>query len=74
MIVNGLTLAVIGGFLICLGPFRRYLVPVVGHPAFWLALVGIFGFAVAPIPVAGAILLVAVSLPVFPSKRRSART
>ena len=74
MIVNGLTLMVIGGFLVCLSPFRRFLLPIVGHPAFWLALIGIFGFAVAPIPVAGAILLVAVSLPVFPSKRRSART
>ena len=69
MIVNGLTLMVVGGCLICLGPFRQYLVPVFTHPAFWLALVGVFGFAVAPVPVAGAILLVAVALPVFPAKR-----
>ncbi len=71
LIVNSITLAVIIALLSCVGPLQRYVVPVVRHPAFWLALVGIFGFAVAPVPVAGAILLVAISLPVFPSRRSS---
>ncbi len=71
LIVNSITLAVIIALLSCVGPLQRYFVPVVRHPAFWLALVGIFGFAVAPVPVAGAILLVAISLPVFPSRRSS---
>ena len=71
LIVNSITLAVIIALLSCVGPLQRYLTPVVRHPAFWLALVGLFGFAVAPVPVAGAILLVAISLPVFPSKRSS---
>lgn len=71
LIVNSITLAVIIALLSCVGPLQRYAEPVVRHPAFWLALVGLFGFAVAPVPVAGAILLVAISLPVFPSKRSS---
>jgi hypothetical protein len=71
LIVNGITLIVIMALLTCVGPLRRFIVPVVSHPAFWLALVGVFGFAVAPVPVAGAILLVAISLPVFPSRRSS---
>jgi len=71
LIVNGITLSVIIALLSCIGPLQRFVVPVVRHPAFWLALVGIFGFAVAPVPVAGAILLVAVALPVFPASRTS---
>jgi hypothetical protein len=71
LIVNSITLAVIIALLSCVGSWQRYVVPVVRHPAFWLALVGIFGFAVAPVPVAGAILLVAISLPVFPSRGSS---
>ena len=71
LIVNSITLAMIIALLSCVGPLQHYVVPVVRHPAFWLALVGIFGFAVAPVPVAGAILLVAISLPVFPSRRSS---
>jgi len=71
LLVNSITLAVIIALLSCVGPLQRYVVPMVRHPAFWLALVGIFGFSVAPVPVAGAILLVAISLPVFPSWRSS---
>jgi len=71
LIVNSITLTVIIALLICIGPLQRYVAPLVRHPAFWLALVGIFGFAVAPVPVAGAILLVAISLPVFPARRSS---
>ena len=71
LIVNSITLLVIIALLTCIGPLQRFVVPVVRHPAFWLALVGVFGFAVAPVPVAGAILLVAVALPVFPARRTS---
>jgi hypothetical protein len=71
LLVNGITLLVIIALLSCIGPLQRFVVPIVRHPAFWLALVGIFGFAVAPVPVAGAILLVAVALPVFPARRTS---
>lgn len=71
LIVNLLTLTLIGGVLVILRPIHRLLTPVVLHPAFWLGLMGIFGFAVAPVPVAAAIVLVAVSLPVFPSRHRS---
>lgn len=71
LIVNSITLAVIIALLSCVGPLQRYVLPVVRHPAFWLALVGLFGFAVAPVPVAGAILLVAIALPVFPSRQSS---
>ena len=71
LIVNTITLAVIIALLSCVGSLQRFVVPVVRHPAFWLALIGVFGFAVAPVPVAGAILLVAVSLPAFPTRRSS---
>ncbi len=70
MIVNGLTIALVIGLLICLIPVYRFVAPVTAHPAFWLALMGIFGFAIAPIGVAGAMLLLAITLPVFPTKRR----
>jgi hypothetical protein len=71
LIVNLLTLILVGGVLVILRPIHRFAIPVVVHPAFWLGLMGIFGFAVAPVPVAAAIVLVAVSLPVFPSRRQS---
>ncbi|MDG2221027.1 MAG: hypothetical protein P8L85_06590 [Rubripirellula sp.] len=66
-IINLLTLAIVGGFLVCLRPLKDKLLPIFIHPAFWLGLLGIFGFAVAPTAVAGALLLVAVTLPAFPS-------
>jgi hypothetical protein len=71
LIVNGIALIVVMALLMCVGSFQRFIVPVVSHPAFWLALVGVFGFAVAPVPVAGAILLVAIAVPVFPRQRSS---
>jgi hypothetical protein len=71
LIISLLTLILIGGLLICLRPLQRLVTPTVGHPAFWLALMGVFGFAVAPLPVAAALILVAVALPVFPPHERS---
>lgn len=70
LMLNLLTLALVTGLLVCLRPFRRFAMPVVVHPAFWLALMGLFGFAVAPMPVAAAMLLCAVALPAFPGKSR----
>jgi hypothetical protein len=71
LILNGLTLLLLAGLLLCLRPFAKALLPIVSHPATWLACLGFFGFAVAPIPVAAALILVAVSLPVFPRGRRA---
>jgi hypothetical protein len=71
LIVNALSLILICGLLVCLRPLYRIIVPVIGHPAFWLGLMGVFGFAVAPLPVAAALILVSVALPVFPRRRRS---
>ena len=69
LIINALTLLLLGGSLICLRPMRRMISPVVNHPAFWVGMMGLFGFAVAPIPVAAALILVSVALPVFPPRR-----
>ena len=73
LLMNVLTLILICGMLIVLRPFQSYVFPIVVHPAFWLGLLGIFGFAVAPIPVAWALVLVAVALPVFPSQKITSR-
>ncbi len=68
LIMNLLTLGLVAGTLMCLKPLQRFANPILVHPAFWLGLVGLFGFAVAPASVAAAIILVAVSLPVFPKR------
>jgi hypothetical protein len=73
LLMNVLTLVLVSGVLVCLRPFQSYVFPIVVHPAFWLGLLGVFGFAVAPIPVAWALVLVAVALPVFPSRRTVSR-
>lgn len=70
LMVNLLSVVLVCGVLICLKPLRGYAVPIVVHPAFWLGLLGLCSFAVAPAPVAAALVLVAVSLPVFPKKSR----
>jgi hypothetical protein len=67
VLINLLTLMIVGGLLVCLRPLKNKFMPIVIHPAFWLGLLGIFGFAVAPTSVAGALLLVAVTLPAFPT-------
>ncbi|MGB7328281.1 MAG: hypothetical protein WBD31_25620 [Rubripirellula sp.] len=66
LIMNLLTLALVTGLLVCLRPIRRFIMPVVVHPAFWLALMGIFGLFVAPVSVAIALLFVAIVMPAFP--------
>ncbi|MEM8666078.1 MAG: A24 family peptidase [Planctomycetota bacterium] len=70
LIINVLTLLLVSGMLLCLHSMRTKVIPVVVHPALWLGLIGVFGFVVAPIAVAGAIVLVAVTLPVFPRNRK----
>ncbi len=69
LIVNGLTLAAVVGVLACLIPVYRFVTPIIAHPAFWLALMGVFGFALAPVGVAAALVLLAVALPVLPTKK-----
>ena len=71
MLVNFLTLLLVGGLLASLWPLRHYSDKVLVHPAFWLAVIGLAGFFVAPIPVAAAVVLTAVALPVFPTKFES---
>ncbi len=72
IIVNCLTLMLVGGLLACLWPVRHSIDKIVVHPAFWLGLIGVLGLVVAPVPVAAAILLVAITLPVFPRLPRRA--
>jgi hypothetical protein len=67
MITNLLTLSLVGGLLACLWPARHYANGILVHPAFWLAAIGVMGFFVAPVPVAAAVVLTAVALPVFPT-------
>lgn len=70
LIANGLTMVLTAGILLCLLPFYEYVAPVTAHPAFWLGLLGIFGFAIVPTYVAAALVLLAIALPVFPVKKR----
>jgi hypothetical protein len=73
LIQRGLTLLLICGLLVCVRPLQRFAASLVVHPAFWLCLMGAFGFAVAPVPVAAAIIIVAITLAAFPAKRPSGR-
>ncbi|MFK8111843.1 MAG: hypothetical protein AB8B91_06560 [Rubripirellula sp.] len=73
LIVNLLTVVLVSGILMCLRPFYRYAKPIAAHPAFWVGLMGVFGLVVAPVPVAAALILVAVSLPVFPKRPSDGR-
>ena len=77
LMLNLLTLTLVTGMLACMRPLRRFVMPVIVHPAFWLGVMGVFGFAVAPASVAAATILCAVALPVFPGKndkQKSIRT
>jgi hypothetical protein len=74
LITSGLNVALVAGILICLIPWRRFVLPLTSHPAFWLLLMGLFGFAVAPVGVAGALILLAVALPVIPWKKPVSQT
>ncbi len=67
IITNSISLLCGMAVIVLLWPLRRYFDAMTSHPAFWLALVAICGFFVAPIPVAASLLLVAISLPAFPS-------
>ena len=65
-IVNLITLFCGLVVAVLMWPLRRAIDPVVAHPAFWLGVIAVLGFYVAPLPVAAALLLVAISLPAFP--------
>ena len=66
---NLITLVLVVGLLICLKPLKKYVIPVVVYPAFWLASLGIAGLLVAPSYVALSLILVALSMPWFPAKQ-----
>ena len=62
---NALTLILVCGLVALLWPLRRYADRVIVHPAVWLGLIGLFGLYVAPIPVAIALIVLAVTLPLM---------
>jgi hypothetical protein len=64
-LANGLTLLTVCGLLALMWPFRRYVRGLAAHPAFWLAMIGVFGLYVAPAPVAIAVIVIAITLPLF---------
>ncbi|GAA5508539.1 hypothetical protein [Novipirellula caenicola] len=68
IITNTISLLAAIAILILLWPLKPYFNTVVSYPAFWLCLVAICGFFVAPIPVAASLLLVAISAPALPHK------
>ena len=70
LLSNVITLTLVIGLLCCLVPLKRYLYPVISHPAFWLAVLGVAGLFVAPSYVALSLILVAISLPQFPKKQK----
>jgi hypothetical protein len=65
---NAITLILVVAVLACLHPLKGYLLPLVAHPAFWLAALGVAGLFVAPTYVALSLVLVAISMPWFPSR------
>ncbi|KAA1258859.1 hypothetical protein LF1_13830 [Rubripirellula obstinata] len=70
LLSNVITLVLVIGLLCCLKPLQRFLGPMITHPAFWLAILGIAGLFVAPSYVALSLILVAISMPQFPQKRK----
>tara|TARA_R110002049_G_scaffold305056_3_gene501087 strand:- start:32137 stop:39381 length:7245 start_codon:yes stop_codon:yes gene_type:complete len=65
-----LTIAMMVGLILLCWPVRFRLRKWIIHPACWLAMIGMVGLFVAPRPVAVAILVVAVSLPVLSDSSR----
>ncbi|WP_372715521.1 hypothetical protein [Novipirellula sp.] len=68
IITNVISLLAAIAILILLWPLKHYLGSITSYPAFWLCLVALCGFFVAPIPVAASLLLVAISAPALPRK------
>lgn len=66
-----LTLLMVVGSMIILWPLRTRGRRLLEHPAFWLAAVALCGFLVAPMPVAIALLVVALSMPLLAVPHRS---
>lgn len=67
---NALSLALVTGFLACVYPWKRRLLPWIQHPALWLAVLGVVGLFVAPPYVAVSLIFVAISMPWFPTKAK----
>ncbi len=68
IITNVISLLAAIAILILLWPLKHYFGSITSYPAFWLCLVALCGFFVAPIPVAASLLLVAISAPALPRK------
>ncbi|WP_442505115.1 hypothetical protein SH528x_003890 [Novipirellula sp. SH528] len=69
IIVNSISLLGALAVVVLLWPLKRFVDPITSYPAFWLSLVALCGFFVAPIPVAASLLLVAISAPALPRRR-----
>ena len=63
LLVKSLTLLTVCGILGLLWPMRRPLGDWVMHPAIWLAALGVCGLWVAPLPIAMAVIALAVVIP-----------
>lgn len=70
LLVNVLVLIVALALLASAFPYRRKFRSLTALPSFWLGLLGICCLVVAPLPVALAIILVAIALPTVPEFRR----
>ncbi|WP_145419600.1 hypothetical protein [Planctomycetes bacterium K23_9] len=69
-LANLLTLLMAGGFLFMLRPFQREIRGICHHPSFWLAVTGLLCLLVAPLPVALALLFVAITLAIVPTAKK----
>ncbi len=65
-------LVMIVGIMLLAWRFKRFLTPLLSHPAVWLFAVGVASLAVAPTPVALSILLVAVMAPLLAGRPAAA--
>ncbi len=71
-ITNVLTLMTVIAVIVLVWPFRRHVFPIVHHPAFWIGAIGVCCFFVAPRPVAAAMLIVALIMPIYPTSKTTA--
>ncbi|TWT49221.1 hypothetical protein Pla22_44130 [Rubripirellula amarantea] len=70
LITKVITLILVFGLMFCCRPLSSYLRPIIVHPVFWLGVLGMLSFFVAPPYVAAALVLVALSMPIFPTKAK----
>ncbi|TWU43261.1 hypothetical protein Q31b_22990 [Novipirellula aureliae] len=73
LLIYAIAMLAVVALVVVFYPLRRFIDPVASHPAFWLSLLSLCGFFVAPPPIAASLLLVSISLPVFPNRRTRKR-